>query len=135
MKRLSLLLLLLVSTNVFAEWTPVTRTSAFIEYSDKSSKIRSGDMVRIWSMNNYILPQPTSSGKKYLSKKIQNEFDCTNQRYRLLSLIFYSLNLGYGDVVSMYDSVTNSSLTSVFSWKPLAPGTTGSELMIFACGN
>ena len=131
MQKILVLLLLMLSTSVMAEWTPVTRTLAFISYSDKSSKIRSGDMVRIWEMVDYDFSQPTSSGREYLSKKIQTEYDCTNRRTRFLTLIFYSLNRGYGDVVSMYDS--NSSWTSIFSWASVAPGTTTSELMKFAC--
>ena len=128
MKKLTILFLLLASTNVFAEWTPVTRTLAYIGYSDKSTKIRSGDMVRIWEMKNYSLPQPTTSGRKYLSVKIETEYDCINQRYKFLTQIYYSLNQGYGDVISMYDS--NSPW---FSWVSVAPGTTASGWMIFAC--
>jgi hypothetical protein len=108
-----------------ADWHPVTRTAAFVGYSDASTVHRSGGRVQIWEMKDYRLPQPTSSGRPYLSSKILSEYDCANQQTRFLSLAFYSENRGYGDVVSVYEQS--------FPWSVVAPGTIARHFLDFAC--
>ncbi len=126
-KYISFLVLASLNSSIaIADWIPITKTAAYIEYSDSTTKRRFGENVRIWEMKNYNLPQPTSSGRVYRSNKIESEYDCINQRTRFITLIFYSLEYGYGEVVSMYESE--------FPWSSVAPGSTSSKLIQFACG-
>lgn len=107
------------------EWQPVTRTQEFILYASTDSKIRGAARVLIWEMKNYYAPQTASTGKQYLSVKIQSEYDCEAKKTRFLSLIFYSGHLGNGKVVSVFDNP--------LQWSSIAPGTVSDQLRSYAC--
>ena len=121
------LLLLGSSAPACAEWIPIGTSDegATIIYMDTDTIHRRGDLVKMWDLMDYQLAQKTDSGSAYLSSKTQTEYDCSEERSRVLTFSFHSGNMGSGHVVS--------SSVKEQTWSPVALGTVGQRLWKYAC--
>ena len=128
MKKLTLLLLLMVSTSVFAEWTRVARNddAGLTVYDDLGTIKKKGNKVKMWDLFDYKTVQK-SAGDRYLSSMSRSEYDCEEETTRMLDLHHYSGNMKQGEIVY---SVTNikDEATSV------RPETMEEILFKVACG-
>lgn len=124
MKKLILLLLLLSSQNVMAEWTQITETNDGSKfYVDLNSRKFNGNFAKFWSYINY--GTPTGSGD--LSVRAQEEVDCVNDMRRTLYLTFFSQP-------SLGGAIT-SSFAAKPDWEPVAPGTIANSIQKAVCEN
>ena len=101
MKKLTLLLLLIVSTNVLSEWTKVGENSEKTFYINYET-IRNieNNNVKLWDLNDFKTERTIKTeGKHFLSSKSHMRFNCNNETYSLLDIVFYSKNMGQGDLV------------------------------------
>jgi len=97
MKKLLLILFLVfISTNARAEWVMIGEDDASIVYADPSTMRNKGDLIKIWSLYDFLKPKDMS-GKSYLSMELQYEFDCGKKLSRKAYIIYYSANMGGGE--------------------------------------
>ena len=97
LKKLTLLILLIFSANVLAEWTLIESTTSedgFDVYVDIQSKRREGDKVKMWNMYDY--KKVKVDVKNYLASVSHVEYDCKGETLRLLDLFWYTGNMGQG---------------------------------------
>jgi hypothetical protein len=128
MKRLLLgLMLLMTAGAASAEWTRIGENDRFVQYVDRATIRRNGDFVKMWDLSDYKALQKSAAGESYLSEKIQNEYDCKEEKRRLLAYAFYDKTMGDGKVVT-----SNSNVKS--EWEPNYPGSIGETLWKIACG-
>lgn len=121
---LALLALGVVST-AQAEWTKVGQTSQATVFVDKQSLRRSGSMSKVWTLTNFATPDVTDR-KTSQSAKSHFEFDCKEERSRVLAVYMYALPNGTGNV--------NDAVSSVDPWYPLPPKSMNQRLWKIACG-
>ena len=95
-------------------------------YIDPESIRRRGDIAEMWALYDSQTAQP-AVGKSYLSRKVQTEYDCTQNMKRMVSVTEYSGNMGSGNVVFM-----SSSLFTTARWMPAHSGP-GQTLLQIAC--
>lgn len=119
------LALFLTTSETYAEWVEVGSTENFTEYADPETIRRKVNLAKIWTLSDFKTLQQTA-GVSYLSMKQQWEFDCEEERHRMLMMAEFSGNMGKGAVV--YSSPTE------VKWTPVAPGSIGEGLWEFACG-
>ena len=101
MKKILILLLLMVSTSVFAEWT-VLGSGAYgtTFYADFGTIKRIGNKVKIWSLLDFKTVQKVEN-YKFLSQMVRSEYDCEEETMRILDVYLYSGNMrGSGIVFS-----------------------------------
>ena len=130
MKRLVLLTLLTLSTAPsYAEWVEVNGTfeAGQTVYVDPDTIRRRGEMAEMMALYDYKTSQSTA-GDAFLSRKVQNEYDCIQEMRRMVSVTEFSGNMGTGKVVHM-----GSSLFSTAKWMPARVGL-GGTLLKLACG-
>ncbi len=112
MKKIVVLLLLVVSTNVMAEWTAVGSVDNLTVYVDFGTIKRKGNKVKMWHLFDFktvkILPD---SNTKYLSLVSRNEYDCEEETSVALDMYWYSENMRGGEVV--YSSTTKDDAISI----------------------
>ena len=104
--RLVLILLgMLLAQPVWAEWLRLGETSsdtgrekAFAYYFDPATVRKTPNGRRAWAMWSYVQIQDGSFGK-YQTSKILYEFDCADERSRILQLTFTSGPMGTGESV------------------------------------
>ena len=129
MKKILILLLLMVSTNVFAEWTRVGGNAVFgmTTYVDFGTFKKKGNKVKIWYLLDFKKVQ-TYEKIKFLSKLTRNEYDCEEETRRTLDIHLYSGNMEQGVVVF---SSTNIKLEA----ESIIPGSISEGLLKIACSN
>jgi hypothetical protein len=127
MKLLIAVLLAVFSTNSMAEWTRVGGDGDGITtYTDLSTIRKSGDRVKMWDLMDYKVVQTVGS-TRYLSLVAQDEYDCKEETRRTLALIFYSKNMGAGEVVFNSGAMHEEP-------QPISPGSMENTLFKVACG-
>jgi hypothetical protein len=111
-----------------AKWAVVDRSpdrGGAVVYGDPVTLQRSGNLARMWTLWDYKTTQVVE-GKRLLSTKWQDEFDCKAGRMRNISITGFSGNMGKGAVVGYGNSA--------FPWESVAPGSIKDDLRKFACG-
>ena len=129
MKQLLLgLMLLVTATAASAEWTRTVSggNDELIEYVDRATIRRNGNLVKMWDLMDYKTIQKGATGMFYLSSKVQSEYDCKEEKIRTLAFTWFAGQMGNGKVVySGYDSSR---------WVPIPPGSVGETLWKVGCG-
>ncbi|MGB7816855.1 MAG: surface-adhesin E family protein [Methylotenera sp.] len=129
MKKLTIIILSLVCTNVMAAWTKLesTHDARVTVYAD-IGKIRNRGMmskVKMRHLLNFQNKEITSSGRAYQSRKELVEYDCDKEHYRVLASSQHTGIMGSGKVVS-FTSYTKQ-------WQPVETNTLEEKLWKVAC--
>lgn len=123
MHKLSILLLLL-SSPVWAAWKSISEDDAGITYVDPAAIVRSGDTAKLWSVLDYKnFQRMVEVG--YFSQKVQLEFDCAQRKFRGLSVALHADHMGEGKVVYTDESPHD--------WEPVSSGSPSQTLWDIAC--
>ena len=126
MKRLLMgLMLLMTATAARAEWTIAGGNDNYIAYADRATIRRNGNLVKMWNLLDYKTVQ-TVAGWSYLTQSAQQEYDCKEEKKRILAFTWFDGKMGSGKVV-VSDSDTNR-------WTPNLPGSVDEALWKIACG-
>lgn len=119
-------LLTVMSSNVAAVWVEVGGNEVTVAYADSGTIRRAGDMVKMWHLLDYANARSIEGIKPYLSIKMQDEYDCAQERTRTLYMSLHSGNMGAGEVLG--------TVTDRGDWRPVPPDTLVETLRAFACG-
>lgn len=122
------LLLAALPQTAFAAWVRAGGNHNVVCYADTDSITRTGNLARMKSLLDFATAQKERSvGKKpYLSQRDEREYDCHNERYRLLR---FSLRAGH-----MFAGELVRSNADDGEWNPVQPGSLGEALWKTACG-
>ena len=122
-----LTLLVLSSRPAYAEWVKVSDSdeAGKTVYVDPATIRRNSNLVKMWQFYDYQTVQ-TVGGNRFLTAKEQWEFDCAEERSRVVARKEFSGNMGSGTMVS-----TNSQEGK---WVPVMPGSIGQTVWEAACG-
>ena len=127
MKRLLMgLMLAMTAGAASAEWTAAGDSDEFIQYVDRATIRRNGNLVKMWDLKDYKTVQKSAAGKSYLSDKGQEEYDCKEEKRRILAFAWFEGQMGNGKVVY--------SDSDPGKWTPIGPGSIGETLWKIACG-
>ena len=123
---LLLMVLILSSQPVYAEWVLSSGDDevGLKVYVDPATLRRNGSLVKMWQLYDYKTVQ-TVAGDSLLSMKRFNEYDCTEDRTRMLGYTWFSGNMGNGNVVY--------STTEQLPWEPVVLRTINRTLWKVAC--
>lgn len=119
------LVLMLTSSIALAEWVKVARSPVAVSYMDPSTIRKSGSKTKVWIVIDHKVPQPYIDEKKYLSMKMQTEFDCAEETSKNRSMTMYSGNMGEGEI--MWTGVPSTP------WEPVMPGTINWDMLKKLC--
>ncbi len=118
-------LLALASGNALAAWVSLGDAGNAELFVDRSSIVRKGDMVTMWSVSALKTPG-AANGLAYVSLKRQDEFDCAGSRMRGVLISAHPQPLGEGTPVV--------SEKGNGAWAPVTPQSPGEVLWKIACG-
>ncbi len=120
-------LVLLISGPVYAKWVKVSDgdEAGKTVYVDPGTIRRNSNLVKMWQFYDYKTVQ-TVGGVRFLTAEEQWEFDCAEERSRVVALKEFSGNMGSGTVV-----YTNSQIGK---WIPVVPGSLSHTVWKVACG-
>ena len=100
MKKILILLLLMVSTSVFAEWTEVNgnKDAGLTTYVDYGTIKNQNNKVKIWTLYDYKRVQQVEDSR-FLSSVTHTEYNCEEETSRMLDVYWYSGNMRNGEIV------------------------------------
>jgi len=128
MKRLLLITLLVLSHGtVYAAWVLVAKDIAedgATTYADPDTIRRKGELVKMWALFDFETVQ-IGGGTSYLSMRVQRQFDCADERTRLLTGTWFLGNMGTGDISLDFDEERK--------WQSVPPGSVSQALWTIAC--
>jgi len=102
----------------------VTDDLSVTVYANPDTIRRKEDTVKMWLLHDYKTVQ-TAIDVSYLSAKVKIEFDCSEERQRILTFTEYSGNMGRGKPVYT-DPVEDE-------WEPITPDAISQTLWKIAC--
>lgn len=128
MKRMMMgLILLMTATAATAEWTRVDQTDEFVQYVDRATIRRNGVYVKMWDLMDFMKAvKSTEAGVYYLSIKLQREYDCKEEKVRIVAFAMISGQMGSGNVVYSYNEGGK--------WLPIYPRSVQEATWDVACG-
>ena len=120
-----------VRTTSSAELVKIAETDEIAIYVNPASIQKNGDKATISTLADFKTSKNTKEGKPYLSTTNQEEFDCKENKERLLNIISaYSGNMGDGEVAAK-----NSESNRVSGeWAPVTNNTLEGAMFKVACG-
>jgi len=126
-KRLFLIALLVLSNGpAYAEWIELTHSDeSTTVYYDPSAIRHKGDLVKLWVLYSFGHPE-TYRNDSYLSALQQEEYDCPEERVRILAQTGFAGDMRKGKIVY--------SESDEGKWKPVAPGTLHKRTWTLVCG-
>lgn len=125
-KTILMLLLAFASASAAADWVWVGDTSDAGIYVDPGSVRRSDDVVKmgvLYELKRAVLSK--TNGNRYASQILQSEYDCRDEKWRMLSFSWHSGSMGAGKMVE--------ELTDSYKWESVPPGSGVAALWQFAC--
>jgi len=122
-----ILLTLQVSSGpAYAEWMSLGESdSGTIVYADSATMRREGDLVKMSVLFDFKTIQ-TKADVSYLSAKAQMEYDCAEQRFEGLTVLYFSGNMGNGKLLDRSSGKNR--------WLRISPGSLDHALWKLACG-
>ena len=115
----------MTATAANAEWTQSGESDELIAYVDRATIRRNGNLVKMWDLVDYKTVQKVD-GESYLTQKSQREYDCKEEKIRLLAYLGFDGKLGSGK--AFY------SASDPIKWAPISPESAGELLWKIACG-
>ena len=106
MKKILTLILLIVSTNVYSEWTKIGSSSSVFNFSGLSGRkhdvIGYVDLKTIEKKGNKVALETLIDYEPYevMSFKVVYVLDCEIRTMKEVASLTYSENMGLGDVIS-----------------------------------
>lgn len=125
-RAIFLMILAIVSGGAGAEWVVAGRDETWTVYFDPATIRRTGDIVKMWRLFDFRTTQVREGFKPFMSSRGQHEYDCKEERARMLSVSWHSGSMTSGDVVA--------STSNPGSWDPVPPDSTIELLWQMACG-
>jgi hypothetical protein len=126
---LSLIILLLLSSGpAYAEWVKVDTieiSNATVYAEDPSTIHREGNLVKMWALFDYKTTRRVHGGPWALSSKNQYEYECAEKRQRLLANMWFSGQMGSGEIVHRFADAQ--------PWQPVLPEGPEHSLWSAAC--
>lgn len=124
-------LLFLSSVPAYAEWVEVEKDYLLpglqTVYVDPESIRREGSLVTLWQLIDFRVMQGSARGPaRFLSTKTHKQFDCAEQRLRLLAFMECSRGMGTGTPANGYVDKGN--------WLSVEPDSINQALWEVACG-
>jgi len=123
-KAILMILLAVVCSSVMAEFIHVNKSSNYTFYADPNTIRKSDNKVKMWDLNDYKMPEKIG-GKETMSTRSQREYNCEEEKSRMLYGTFHSKNMGRGEIVLTINKTTE--------WEPVIPDSTGESLLKYAC--
>ena len=120
-KKILLLGLLLAISSAWAGWVQVAQNDSGDFYIDPETIRKDGNLVRVWQLTDF--KQRNKEGE--LSRRTRTEYDCKQERRRLLSLSTHSEPMAGGTTVANFTPDAN--------WNEIPPGSVSEVFLKIVC--
>jgi hypothetical protein len=121
MKKLFFICLMMLAGSAWAEWVRYGESEETNFYFDPATIRKDGNMRRVWLIQD--LKKRDKAGE--MSVRVRNEYDCKNERVRVLGLSTHSEPMAGGTVLEVGGENQN--------WRAIAPETVNEKIFNILC--
>jgi hypothetical protein len=107
-------------------WVAIGSNDQYTAYASGTVVQKKDGVVEMWTLNDYKVFRRSMSGRPYMSKKYQGEYDCTNRRYRIIYATTHDEPMGRGSIRTYY--------TEPDPWMAAPKGSFEGYVLDRACG-
>ena len=129
MKRTLCCWLMMTCQMSWADWEITSGAPEQVVYHDKATKLRQGNVVKMWTMADFPEFKEDEFGN-FLSIKSYDAFDCKKKFHALVQAFFYADKLATGTVIHSL-KIEDAEL----DWLPIKPYSVAEEELQIACKN
>lgn len=122
MKKLLLVGLMLLAGSAWAEWVKDNESEEAQFFYDPDTIRKDGNMRRVWRLQN--LKQRGQYSE--MSRRMRMEYDCINERSRILADSFHSEPMAGGKTLHSDDA-------DDIIWREIPPGTIAAAMLKIVC--
>ena len=108
-----------------SEWVAANTSGDVTIFADVSTIRRNGSLAQMWDLTDMKTGRMLAEGKRALSFKKEQEYDCGKQQVRTLYISWHSESMGAGTILG--------SDTTATGWRPVLRGTIREKLLQTAC--
>ena len=128
MMKILMLMLLMVSMNVSAEWTNIggNLNDTKISYVDFETIRKKDNYAKIWSLIDFKTVTQIKD-VKFLTMINHFEYDCNEETVRQLDFYLYSGHMGSGEIVFSQINIKNEP-------QSMLPGSMNEDIFKITCG-
>ncbi len=126
MKQLFFVALMLLSSGpAYAEWVVIDTFEDETIYMDLDTIHRKEDLAEISVISDFNAAKHLQDGSRYRSARLLHQYNCIEQRFRLLAVTLFAGNMGNG---AMLDALAKEG-----TWHPIHSDNVSRQLMELAC--
>lgn len=116
MRKFLIVVLVMWSSSVLADWTMIQTNDNGNMYIDFASVQRSAELVTVSTLSDYYVQQ----AKGELSSQWLELHDCKNKKFKALAIQYYADNMATGAVLATYNLPEAET-----SWSDVVPYSIG----------
>lgn len=116
---------MMLPLSALAGWIQLASDEVAREYVNLETVEQEGNIVSMWNMSDFNVPQPVGNGRTYLSSRVLQQYDCLSKKKQIMTLIHYRNPMGKGQLV-FYDKTPGG-------WRKVATGSLGEVHLNAAC--
>ncbi len=121
MKKLFLVCLMMLAGSAWAKWVMYFEAKTITYYYDPATIRKDGNMRQVWRIQE--LKQRIADGEK--SRRMRIEYDCKEERYRILSASIHSEPMAEGKVI--YSEIKDNI------WTVIPPASASEAMFKIVC--
>lgn len=121
MKKLFLVCLMMLAGSAWAEWVKYEETDTVAYYFDPTTIRKDRNMRRVWKIHDL----KKQGGIGELSRRMRDEYDCKQERYRTLGASGHSEPMAGGKVLIITGEDKD--------WSEIPPDTINDTLLKIVC--
>ena len=119
-KTILMLMLAAMSTGAMAEWVKHIEIGQAVMYHDPATIRKDGNLRKVWEVQD--LKQRTDGA---MSRRALVEYDCKEERYRILSISSHSDRMAGGYIIVSSDTTND--------WEHVPPSSPAEALLKVVC--
>tara|TARA_B100000989_G_C19355512_1_gene390967 strand:+ start:330 stop:743 length:414 start_codon:yes stop_codon:yes gene_type:complete len=123
------IVLLLISYPCHSKWLKIREGKIFSEYIETDSAKKQNGIIYMWNMLDYSKP----INNNILSKKYYSKYDCSEMKYKIISIIEYETNMGKGRDFKYKKNLSNGA--DEINWSFPLVNSEDYERLIFVCNS
>jgi hypothetical protein len=113
------------SSSAAAGWVRLSANEYYTAYASDISVPKPGGVVEMWTLNDYSAMRKSRSGRPYMSKKMQGEYDCAKRQSRIIWATTHDEPMGGGSIRTTY--------TQAEAWQSAPAGSFEGYVLDRAC--
>lgn len=129
MRSIVFALLAATATCAHAEWVKVVESAGTAYYLDPATLVRDGGLRRIDEIQDYATPRPGGAR----SRRLQFEFDCGGERWRVVSVADHEDAMAHGKMLGSWQGQSDWTFVAPRTGTNIPASSVGRTILRYVC--